>query len=120
MRLAPLCLILLAAPLLIGAFDPSDPQPTKVIRQPPKHAAPAPVAPQTLAPPPTLGQGVLTPVPRTSSATPLAMLVDPLAECRRSCSPSYYQCLSGDDASSCSPAWLQCRADCAKPAPAGL
>jgi hypothetical protein len=42
---------------------------------------------------------------------------DPLAECRATCSKSYYFCLQSEDADTCTPSWNQCRAGCLRANP---
>lgn len=56
-------------------------------------------------------------LPLSPSLAPLARpwTGDP-AQCRASCSRSYYFCLATDSAEDCGPSWGQCRARCERPA----
>lgn len=88
-----------------------------LVAPPPQPISPAPAPPTPVDKP--------DPAPRPTSvkpvkpAVPLSSLsaADPLAECRATCSRSYYFCLQAEDADTCTPSWNQCRAGCLRANP---
>jgi hypothetical protein len=83
---------------------------------------PQPISP---APPPPAPVDKPDPAAKPAPAKPAKPAVlmssrpatDPLAQCRATCSKSYYFCLQAEDADTCAPRWNQCRAGCLRANP---
>ncbi len=99
MKALVLALALLFAPPP-QAISPAPPPPAPVVKTDPAPAKPAAAKP-------------------VKPAVPMSALsaANPLAECRATCSKSYYFCLQAEDADTCTPSWNQCRAGCLRANP---
>jgi hypothetical protein len=81
--------------------------------------------PKPISPPPPQPAAQPDDAAKAASAKPAKPAVpmsvkpagDPLAECRVTCSRTYYFCLQAEDADTCTPTWNQCRAACLRANP---
>jgi hypothetical protein len=85
-----------------------------LLAAPPKAISPTPSPPAPVAQP---DAAVAKPAPAKPVPMSLRPSADPLAECRATCSRSYYFCLQSEDADTCTPSWSQCRAGCLRANP---
>lgn len=86
-----------------------------LLAPPPKPISPAP--PQAPAQTDDAAAAKAAPARPAKPAMSVKPAADPLAECRATCSKSYYFCLQTEDADTCTPSWNQCRAACLRANP---
>jgi hypothetical protein len=86
-----------------------------LLAPPPKPISPPPAPPAPAAQP---DAATIKSAP-AKPAKPVTALsaANPLAECRATCSRSYYFCLQSEDGDTCTPSWNQCRAACLRANP---
>jgi hypothetical protein len=86
-----------------------------LLAPPPQPISPSPPPAPVDKPDPAAAK----PAKPAKPAVPMSSLsaTDPLAECRATCSRSYYFCLQAEDADTCTPGWNQCRTGCLRANP---